>query len=101
MSDLIAKISPVERDRQDQISIAADFQKFIDHSSIMEIVRWQVIPAMQKELEEHGPESGTSNHDRTAWYRFSSVIKYGERIARQLDETGSFTPAPIGPDIPA
>lgn len=101
MNDAITKISPAERDRQDQIAIAADFQKLIDNPSILEIVSWQVIPAMQKELEEHGPESGTSNHDHTAWYRFSSVIKHGESIARQLDETGSFTPAPIGAGAPA
>ena len=76
---------------EEQLALAADLIHFRkDHHSAVELVENQLIPGARAEIEEYGEEDFVTNFNCTGRYRMITVINQGLRIAREIDETGTF-----------
>jgi hypothetical protein len=78
---------------EEQLALATDLVRFgKDFTSTVELVEHQLIPAAKAEIEAYGETDNVSNFNMTGRYRMTTVIDHGLRIAREIDETGAFSP---------
>lgn len=76
---------------EEQLALATDLIHFRKNfASAVELVENQLIPGARAEIEEHGEDDSVTNFNCTGRYRMITVVDHGLRIAREIDETGTF-----------